>query len=285
MFKHVTLPLVLLASPAFASSQHPPEPADALTVQPHFEDAERFIALFEEMGGKPTAQQLEARYLVPGSYGITVATPNRIVDADNLARAVAADPQAYRKAIDECLPIARGSEADLRSIYLGLKGALPDLQLPQVYFYFGAGNSGGTAEAAAQALGLEVLCAEAKGPDDLTRILRHFYAHELVHSLQQQTGAGAADTDYLLRQVLIEGAADFIARLVTGTEPSAERAAWGRAQGTPCSPCSLPILTRSAWRAGGRNGARRRVMRCIDGWPIMATRPRAGPAKRAIGSE
>lgn len=222
------LPIACLAQPVLGQSTQRPDPADALTVVPQFEDADRFIALFDETGGRPSAAQLQERYIAPGSYGITVATPNRIVDADNLARAIAADPQAYRTAIDECLPMARASGDDLRAIYLGLKGALPQASLPQVYFIFGAGNSGGTAQGGAQVLGLEVLCQIAKDPDDFRRLLRHFYAHETIHSLQDDAGAGEAEDDYLLRSALTEGAADFIARLVTGKEPDEARDAWAQ---------------------------------------------------------
>jgi hypothetical protein len=174
---------------------------------------------------RPTAAQLKRDYLDQGSFGIGVFTPGRIVDADNLARAIAANPTRYAQAIKTCLPVAKAATADLRAIYLGLHGALPDVKLPQVYIVFGAGNSGGTAGPGAQVLGLEVLCRMSPTPEKLRQTLRHFFAHETVHSFQQDAGMTLA-RDPLLAAILVEGAADFIAQLVTGEEPDAVRAAW-----------------------------------------------------------
>ena len=216
---------LLLVSLSCAAHAEPPSAADPLTAAVHLEDVEAFAALFAETNGRPSAAQLEAHYLAPGSYGVEVFTPNRIVGADHLADAIASRPDDYRRAIQTCLPLARQSNADLRSIYLGLHGALPDADLPQIFFVFGAGNSGGTAASGAQVLGLEVLCRQAGTPAKFRRLVRHFFAHETVHALQSDSG-----NESLLHAVLAEGAADFIAQLVTGEEPDAERAAWALPQ-------------------------------------------------------
>ena len=214
--------LACCSAPALAEV---PPPADALTAEIQLDDLARFVALFERTDGAPTAEELQREYIDPGSYGVEVFTPGRIVDGTRLAAAVAADPQAYRKAIDECLPQVRSANRDLRSIYLGLRGAFPDASLPQVYVLFGAGNSGGTAASGAQVLGLEVLCAQAETPEDIRRVLRQFFAHETVHALQRQAGS-AGGRDFLLQSILAEGGADYIARLVTGEEPDRPRAEW-----------------------------------------------------------
>lgn len=218
------LALATLFPAATAPGTRPPL-ADPLTATIHSEDADRFAALFAKTKGKPTAAQLKRDYLDKGSFGVGVFTPGRIVDADRLARAIAADPARYATAIKTCLPAAKAATADLRSIYLGLHGALPGVKLPQVYVLFGAGNSGGTAKPGAQVLGLEVLCGMSPTPEKLRRTLRHFFAHETVHSFQQDAGMTLA-RDPLLSAILVEGAADFIAQLVTGEEPDAARAAW-----------------------------------------------------------
>ena len=200
------------------------EGVDPLTVAVQTEDAERFAELFARTDGRPTAEQLQRDYLTPAGPGIAIFTPNRIVDARNLAAAIAKAPTAYRRAVEVCLPLVRRSDADLRSIYLGLRGALPDARLPAVYAVFGANNSGGTAGPGAQVIGLEVLCQLGDDEAAIRRELRRLYAHETVHTLQ--TDDPASETDPLLAAVLAEGAADFLARLVTGEEPDAERAAW-----------------------------------------------------------
>lgn len=222
MNKHLSL-LAALWLASSASAQ--PEAVDPLTAEIQLDDARRFVALFQRTDGQPTAEEIQREYLDPGSYGVDVFTPGRIVDAERLAARIAERPEDYRTAIETCLPMVEAANADLRSIYLGLSGALPEARLPQVYVLFGAGNSGGTAGPGAQVLGLEVLCRIAGEPDAMRRTLRHFFAHETVHVLQIDAGADE-EHDPLLSSVLREGAADFIARLVTGEEPDPERAEW-----------------------------------------------------------
>ena len=216
----LAIPLALFA----AATPRPPA-ADPLTATVHAEDADRFAALFARTGGKPTPAQLQRDYLDKGSEGVRVFTPGRIVDAARLAKTIATNSDYYARAIRTCLPAAKAADADLRSIYLGLHGALPTAKLPQVYIVFGSATSGGTAAPGAQVLGLEVLCEISPTPAALRQTLRHFFAHETVHSFQQDAGMTLA-TDPLLTSVLVEGAADFIARLVTGEEPDAKRAAF-----------------------------------------------------------
>lgn len=217
--------LLAVAQSAANSPADRPRDADPLTVTIHDEDARRFAAMWARTGGKPTAADVQRDYLDPASRGVRVFTPDRIVSAQHLAQAIARDPASYARAITDCLPRARAADADLRAIYLALHGALPQARLPQIYLVFGAGNSGGTAGPGAQVLGLEVLCAIAPTPEAFRHYLRHFFAHETVHSFQQDAGM-AITRDPLLASVLVEGAADFIARLVTGEEPDPARAAF-----------------------------------------------------------
>lgn len=215
--------LVALASPIA-----PPPPADPLTAEVHSEDADRFAAMMVRTRDAPTAADIQRDYLDGASYGVQVFTPGRIRDADRLAQAIAKDPKSYRRAIDLCLPRAKASVAQLRATYLALHGLLPEEKLPQIYLVFGAGNSGGTAGPGAQVIGLEVLCAISADGAAFDAQLRHFYAHETVHTLQREaeTKGGRAP---LLAQVLTEGGADFIARLVTGQESDERRSTWAAA--------------------------------------------------------
>lgn len=260
--------LCALALPATLSAQV--EGVDPLTAEIQLADAERFVELFERTNGKPSAADIQAGYLDPGSYGVEIFTPHRIIDAERMAAQVAQNGEDYRRAIDVCLPLVREANADLRSIYLGLRGALPDASLPEIHILFGAGNSGGTAGPGAQVLGLEVICRMAPEPAALRRTLRHFFAHETIHALQSDAGAGTGD-DYLLQSVLAEGAADFIARLVTGEEPDPARAEWAM-------PREMDLVRQldadiDTVRAGdeGRHAAMRRWVgnygSAPDGWP------------------
>lgn len=215
----------MLAPPAWAADKAIPSPADPLTATIHLEDAERFARLYIATNGKPTAAQLQIEYLDPGSYAVTVFTPSRIQNANNLAAEIAKNPASYDRAVKQCLPQIRRYNADLRAIYLALHGLLPDQKLPQIYVLFGAGSSGGTAGPMAQVLGLEVLCdTSGDTPGALRATLRRFFAHETFHTFQREPTMAPAEP--LLAGALFEGAADFIARVATGEQPEPQRAAW-----------------------------------------------------------
>lgn len=202
---------------------------DALTARIVTDDADRFAAVFHEAGGAPDADQLQAGYLDNAGRGVEVFLPDRIRDADNLARAVRESPAEYQRAIDVCLPIAKSAIDELRAVYLAFDGLLDDPALPEIHVVFGAGTSGGTAVPGIQVIGLEVICRIAKTEDEIRSTYRTFFAHETVHALQafiDEDNALAADL--LLLASLREGTADFIAWLVTGIVPNAERDSWAR---------------------------------------------------------
>jgi hypothetical protein len=219
---------LVLSPSATASDRAPPAPADPLTVTIDTADADRFATLYARTKGKPTAAELQRDYIDQGSYGVEVFTPRRIVDGKTLAQAIEKDPESYARALQTCLPIVKQTTADLRAIYLAMHGLFPDRPLPHIYLVVGAGNSGGTAGPNAQVLGLEVLCRISKTPEELRAVLRTFYAHETVHVLQGEDVSSQGNI--LLASVLQEGAADFIAGLVTGRQPDPTRADWALPQ-------------------------------------------------------
>ena len=161
---------------------------------------------------------------IPAVTGSTCSRRTGIENATTLAAYVAASPQKYRDAIDRCLLQVKQANGELQAIYARLHALYPDRALPQIYVVFGRGNSGGTAGPGAQVLGLEVLCETAPDAAALRRTLRRFFAHETVHTWQGEPAGD--DRNPLLEQVLIEGAADYIAALATGAAPDADRAAW-----------------------------------------------------------
>lgn len=221
--------LLALAAPATPL----PPPVDPLTAQVETGDVDRFAAIFDAAGGAPSADQLQRGYLDRGSEGVRVFTPDRIESADHLSKAIAADRAGYERALRVCLPVVRQTQGELRATYLALHGLFPDKPLPRIYLVMGAGNSGGTAAPGVQVLGLEVLCRISPTPEALRDTLRSFYAHETVHALQgdaERTAEAAGNGGVLLGIALIEGAAEFIATLVTGRQTDPERAAWGLAR-------------------------------------------------------
>lgn len=199
---------------------------DPLTAEIDISDAQRFASLMKD-GAVPSAEALQRSYLDGAGRGVSIFTPNRIVDAGNLAQVVAARPDNYRHAIRECLPQLPALRSDLRAIYLAFAGLLPERRLPAIHVVFGAGNSGGTANSEAQVIGLEVVCQLGAAPDTFRATMRDFFAHETVHTWQGKSSPQAL-LDPLLNQSLREGVADYLASLVTGQIPDARRDAWAR---------------------------------------------------------
>jgi hypothetical protein len=220
------------AGPAVAATPGvlPAAGVDPLTATIDARDAQRFASLMKD-GALPTAQALQRGYLDGAGPGVAVFTPRRIIDAQNLARAVAAKPESYRYAIRECLPQLPGLQADLRAIYLAFAGLLPERPLPAILVVFGAGNSGGTASRDAQVLGLEVTCPPGVTPEQFRTTMRGFFAHETVHTWQDDETPQAL-ADPLLSQALREGVPDYLATLVTGAVPHADRDGWARGRET-----------------------------------------------------
>ena len=203
---------------AGAASAAPAQHSQGLVL----DDAERF-ALLLQSHDLPTASQLQSAYLDPGSAGVRIFTPHRIRDATTLAEAVAKDPEAYRRALHLCLPVAQRLQAEATDIahrisaLLGSSGPVP------VYVVLGAGNSGGTASAQGLVLGLEVICRQATDASAAHQLLKDFIAHELVHVHQLRAGTEQSSSD-LLRQSLVEGFADHVMELVVGPRAVSDRA-------------------------------------------------------------
>jgi hypothetical protein len=223
-FSKLLLPVLMLwAGTVLAAG------VDPLTAAIDARDALRFANLMKD-GAVPTADALQRGYLDGAGPGVKIFTPApRIIDAQRLAKAVAAKPDTYRYAIRECLPQLPALRGDLRAIYLAFAGLLPERPLPAIDVVFGALTSGGTASNDTQVIGLEVTCPPGTTPEQFRTTMRGFFAHETVHTWQDDE-TPAALADLLLSQALREGVADYLATLVTGAIPHLDRDAWARPQ-------------------------------------------------------
>lgn len=252
---------------------------DPLSARVQTDDAERFARLFR--AGNLTPEALQAGYLDGAGRGVVVFTPHRIQNANNLTRAVAENKADYAHAINTCLPLVRGLDAELRAIYLGYRGLLPARPLPQVHVVFGAGNSGGTAAPDAQVLGLEVMCRAGTTSDAFRQAMRRIFAHETVHAWQPAPPPG--EKDGLLRAAISEGVPDLLASLVTGLSPDEARDRFASAREADIRARFLadrdliiaadgatePERKRAARRAFGRwfANAGMKVADVPEGWP------------------
>lgn len=232
----VLIPALIAASIAAQPApptEPPPAPTtdavDPLTARVDDSAAQHFAQLWRDTDGKPTADQIEERYLRDGGRGVEVFTPYRIRNAEHLAATVAESPDLYRNAVERCLPWVADTNAELRASYLALRGLLPDQPLPQIAVVIGAGNSGGTADTGIQVIGLEVLCRLSPTRELFNGKMRQFFAHETVHTFQPRPSAEARKNP-LLASALVEGVADYITDVVTARVPDAERDTWARAR-------------------------------------------------------
>ncbi|MFN0184128.1 MAG: DUF2268 domain-containing putative Zn-dependent protease [Aquabacterium sp.] len=217
--------VIALAALAAGCATNASPPAALVTT-----DAERLAVLLQRPA-LPSAAELQAAVLGPGTPGVRIFTPHRIKDAENLARAIAADPAAYRKAAAICLPAAQAIQAEAEALMARVARLLGETMPAPAYVLFGAGNSGGTAGPDGLALGLEVLCAGIDTPAAARAILMDFVAHEIAHVYQsRQPQAQGRPT--LLHQALVEGFADYVMEQVRGPGQqgaAAERQRYGLA--------------------------------------------------------
>ncbi len=220
MFRSVQAAIAATMVAAFAANASAQRAADPLDAAIETTDAGAFFRIYDAANGRPNAADLQP-YIRNGSPGVQGFLEHRIVSAQNLAAVVAAQPQTYVDA-RACARQLGTVRERVRAAFLALEALYPEATYPQTYILIGAGNSGGTANENALMIGLEVVCrAEAPDPAALDARLAHLIAHEMVHSLQRGfTG------ETVLSQSLNEGAADFLAELISGRVANIHLADW-----------------------------------------------------------
>jgi uncharacterized protein YjaZ len=166
-------------------------------------------------GGDPSklAGDLQVEYLDRGSAGLRTFTPGRIQSAAHLAETVLKDPAWYQEnRADETTMEAEAPK--LRDICRAMLAIYPKATMPAVYLEVGARNSGGTSSETGLVIGVEMYSRRSGAllrPDDFLALA----AHELVH-FQQRPNPHDEGQITLLRQAMVEGAADFIAECLAG---------------------------------------------------------------------
>lgn len=210
-----TLALLTLAAPAAAVPVR--EPAEDRIVT---SDLDLFFEIYDRANGQPDAAALQA-YLERGSPGVQGFIPNRISSAENLARVIAAEPDAY-VAARVCAKNLGNLPALVGEARQALADFDPSSRFVTVYLVIGANNSGGTALHERLMIGLEVMCTPpVRSEDPLDVRLTRLIAHEMTHALQK----GFADQNVLAFS-LNEGVAEFFAELTTGSISNAHLLAW-----------------------------------------------------------
>lgn len=191
-----------------------------LATEIYTEDLDRFWIALDKAGPEVNASLLDAEYLNPGSRGLQGFTKGRIQNADNLAKTIRAHYQYYTS-IKPSLDRIAGMKDTIRQSLVRLKALYPKAVFPPVYFVVGALNSGGTTSGNALIIGAEMYGRTEQTPtheldDWLLTVIKpveevpHIVAHELIHFQQKYDGGN------LLAACIKEGAADFLAELISG---------------------------------------------------------------------
>lgn len=217
MKKSLIVLLVLSLSGSLVSHGQNTNP---LATQLVTEDLDRFWVALDKAGTNVDTRVLETDYLKPGTRGLQGFMKGRIQSADNLAAVIRAHRQYYAS-IRPSLDKIPGMQDTIRQSLVALKALYPKAIFPPVYFVVGALNSGGTTSGHALIIGAEMYGRTEQTPthelnDWLQSVIKpveeipHIVAHELIHFQQKYDGGN------LLAACIKEGAADFLAELISG---------------------------------------------------------------------
>ncbi len=181
------------------------------------EDVVRFYRLYDEAQGRPGAERLQRDYLDAGSEGLRHFAQRRRVTGARIADALTRRPQLYVEA-RRCMETLPRVQARLTQALQRLATLYPEAQLPPVTIVVGPGKPVGIGypDTGLQ-IGLEALCAVDWMNPDLEARFVHVIAHEYAHV---QLDPATADSDLrpstVLERSLAEGAAEFVAELISG---------------------------------------------------------------------
>ena len=183
-------------------------------------DLDRFWTALDKAGSDINPAVIEELYLKPGSKGIKGFTKGRIKNADYLAKVIKSHTKYYHSIKPSTDRIA-GMKDQIRQSLVKLKELYPKAIFPPVYFVIGALSSGGTSSNDGLIIGAEMYGRTDSTPteelnDWLLSVIKpvnevpHIVAHELIHFQQDYDGGT------LLAASIKEGAADFLAELISG---------------------------------------------------------------------
>ena len=180
------------------------------------EDVTRFYRVYDGAHGHPSAQELQREYIDPGSPGLHHLAHIRDVTGVTIAKAIVSHPRIFTDArrCTGVLPRVRlRVAAALRTLGSLYRGA----EFPPVTVAVSRGKPAGVADADGVIIGLEATCAVAYLNPNVEDRFVHEIAHEYTH-VQQALQSPAFYNDpkpTVLQSSLIEGAAEFVATLIT----------------------------------------------------------------------
>ena len=194
------------------------------------DDVTRFYALYDANEGRPSVEQLQAEYLAPGSQSLKEFAQLRQVTAERIAERIESEPEIYENA-RQCLEVLPAVKRRLQASLATLSEMYPEAEYPPVAIVVGRGRPVGIVNPSGATIGLEALCAaDFMNPDPEDRFV-YVGAHEYVHTQQVAARNLPEPGDpraTVLRRSLMEGAAEFVAELVSGGVGNSRHAEWTR---------------------------------------------------------
>ena len=199
------------------SSASAPEAGPVIQI----DDVVRFYRVYDAAGGHPTADQLQHDYMDPGSEGLHHFAEMRRISGAAIAKNLAEHPEMYADA-KRCLTVLPRVRLRLQAALQQLGHLYPEAKFPPVTIAVGRGKpvAVGSPVTGVQ-VGLECLCATHWLNPDVEDRFVYVIAHEYVH-VQQVRALVDDEHPTVLEMSLIEGAAEFMAELITGEAPYAQ---------------------------------------------------------------
>ena len=210
----------LLGLPAFLAAStmaHAAQAADAGASTPMVvvDDVARFYRIYDAADGHPTAEQLQRDYLDAGSEGLGHLARLRRVTGARIAETLQSKPEMYVEA-RRCMRVLPQVQERLTLALDRLRTLYPEARMPPVTIAVGRGKPVGIGypDTGLQ-IGLEALCAVKWMNPDVEDRFVHVIAHEYAH-VQLAPETAALEQPTVLERSLAEGAAEFIAELISG---------------------------------------------------------------------
>jgi hypothetical protein len=202
-----------VSEPRSSTTQVSVRPAAGPTIS--IDDVGRFYGVYDAANGHPTADELQHEYIDKGSEGLLQLAKLRHVTGASIQKNLAEHPEMYSNArsCEVVLPRVR----ERLSIALRKLGEIyPEAKFPPVTIAVGRGKPVGVGSPVSGVqIGLEALCAVKWMNPNVEDRFVHVIAHEYVH-VQQVRALVDDEHPTVLEGSLVEGAADFIAKLISG---------------------------------------------------------------------
>jgi hypothetical protein len=193
-------------------------------------DVELFYRLYDAARGNPSIETLRREYLEAGSEGLRHFIPHRIISASRLSEQIVRNPSVYRKA-RRCAAKLPAVRARIATALARLHTLLPDAKFPPVIFLIGRNSAGGTTSPAGVLIGLETICRANWLQRNLEDRVVYLVVHEYIHAQQPKVLLTDDPLDWkrpVLEHVLVEGVAEFVGELISGSASNSHLQVWTR---------------------------------------------------------